>query len=458
MDGLDSNKHLEADVIKSGFFFRNAIRILRNPLEFLSKSIKDGCPLIILKLIGKQYFIVQHPACVKHILLDHNKIYHKIGHEAVQAFLGDSLSSSNGESWARKRRIITPAFHRQKLEDMVDAINEETSVFLDRLCKVGKVNTINITNEVRHLTMSIISRTMFNTPLVEMDPIIQTLEELTNYSTRWMKSLVKIPNHWPTPANRRYRKNVRIFNDIIYGIIDKRKTERASPTNIRYNDLLDILLDHRDEETGSPMPDRTVRDELTTVLMAGHETTTQTLSWALYHVAKSKEVQSKIRTESNVVMVSEFPTYDTISNLTYTRQVIHETLRFYPALWLLARKNIEDDNLNGFHVPSGSDILINLYGLHHHPAYWDNPDHFDPDRFDPSLDEKRTPFVYIPFSAAPRSCIGHNFAMLEMLIIVSRMAISLDLEVPSDCVPEIEPNTTLRAKGGIQLKVQRNRQ
>ncbi len=141
------------------------------------------------------------------------------------------------------------------------------------------------------------------------------------------------------------------------------------------------------------MPDETVRDELTTMMIAGRETSMQALSWAIYHLAKNKEILFKVRAESNVAMGDNFPTYQTISKLVYTRQLIYETLRFYPPLWMLARKNNEDDNLNGFHLPAGSRILINVYGLHRHQTYWDNPDIFDPDRFDPSFDEKKTEFT-----------------------------------------------------------------
>jgi cytochrome P450 len=218
--------------------------------------------------------------------------------------------------------------------------------------------------------------------------------------------------------------------------------------------LLDVLLDLHDE-TGSPMPDKTVRDELTTMLIGGHETTTQTLSWVLYHLAKNKKILLRVRAENDVVMGDDLPAYPAISKLAYTRQVIYEAMRCYPSLWILARKSIEDDTLKDFPVPSGSNILINLYGLHHHPAYWDNPDIFDPDRFAPSLDEKRPPFVFIPFSVAPRSCIGSNFAMMEMLIVVTRIAKMFDLEVPAGYVPKIEPDTTLKAGGGIQLIVKK---
>src|SRR6266542_4930157 len=268
MNGSNTDKHSKTDIINSGLFFRNALNILRNPLEFLSASVKTNGPVMKLNLAGKKYFMIQDPKYVKHVLLDNNKIYNKIGHKLGRMFLGDSLATSNGEAWAKKRRIISPTFNHQKLEGIAEAINEETSLFLDRLSEVGWTGTINITNEFRLLTMSIICRTMFNTPLTEIDRVIKTLEELTNYSTNWMNSLVKTPTFWPTPANHRYRKNVRIFDEIIYSIIKKRKTERLDCDNIRYNDLLDMLLDHYDEETGSPMTDETARDELTTMLIA----------------------------------------------------------------------------------------------------------------------------------------------------------------------------------------------
>ncbi len=166
MNGSNTNKPSKADIINNGLFFRNAVSILRNPLEFLSESVKNNGPVMKLNLAGKQYFLIQHPEYVKHVLLDNNKIYNKIGHKLGRMFLGDSLATSNGEAWAKKRRIVGPAFNHQKLERMSATINEEVSLFLDSIGKRIKVMPINMTNEIRLLTMSIIGRTMFNTQLV----------------------------------------------------------------------------------------------------------------------------------------------------------------------------------------------------------------------------------------------------------------------------------------------------
>jgi cytochrome P450 len=222
-----------------------------------------------------------------------------------------------------------------------------------------------------------------------------------------------------------------------------------------YNDLLDMLLNFRNEEMNSPMDDKLLRDEVTTIFMAGHETTAQTLGWMLYHLAKEKNITNKLKAEAGSVCNNQMLLFDDIPKLTYTKQVIQETLRMYPPIWAVVRTPLTDDNVHGLYIPKHSNVLLNIYGLHHHPDYWEKPDEFYPNHFSVDAEKQRPAFVFNPFGGGPRLCLGHNFAMLVMNIIISRVTQSFEFNVPEGYKPRVEPNITLRARNGIQLLIKK---
>jgi cytochrome P450 len=439
--------------IKTRYVVGDTLKVLRNPVEYLASLAKQGAPVVTLNVLGKKYHVFQHPDYIKHVLLEQHRSYYKPGHKLMRMFLGEGLSTTNGPAWLKQRRTMAPAFHRQKLEMMTEVINEETTKFIKHLESLPDDSSVNITQEVLQLTMSVISRSLFSDPLDgEIKKLIHTLEDLASFATSWMKKPIKIPTSWPTAANIRYRKNVQIFDDIIVGIIRRR---RSSPEINSHNDLLDLLLNYYDDETGAPMSDKLLRDEVTTMFMAGHETTAQTLSWTLYHLALQKDINKKLREEGQSVYGSKYPSYQHLPDMPYTKQVVYEALRHYPSIWALARITLVNDAVNGLQIPAGETVLLNIYGLHHHPQYWSDPYHFNPAHFDAEAVEQRPQNVFIPFGAGPRMCLGSHFAMLVLQIVISRMAVAFDFDLTTDAAPEVEPNITLRVKGGINLKIRK---
>lgn len=447
----------EVDEVKDSLLLGSAVEILKNPVEFLAKLAKNYGVVVTINFAGKKYFVFQHPDYIKHVWLDNYKQYRKPGAtKLLRMFLGEGLSTSNGELWLRQRRLMQPAFHSQKLAHITTVINEETTAFINRLQKIPDNTRIDINHELLQLTISIISRAMFNMNLKEeMDTMVNALEELATYAASWMKSLIKIPTNWPTPANKIFKKNCAIFDDIIYKIIDRRRREMAKADAPVYNDLLDMLLNFCDEETKSPMTEKLLRDEVTTLFMAGHETTAQTLSWMLYHLAKEKVINGKVKEEGLKISRGNLLLFEDIPKLIYTKQVIQETLRMYPPIWAVVRKPITEDTIYALHLPAHSNVLLNIYGLHHHPAYWEQPENFYPEHFSAANEQQRPVFVFIPFGGGPRLCLGHNFAMLVMHIVINRITQSFEFAVPENYIPIVEPNITLRAKQGIQLMIKK---
>jgi len=283
--------------------------------------------------------------------------------------------------------------------------------------------------------------------------MVHALEELASFAASWMKAPVKIPTNWPTPGNKIFKENCAVFDKIIYAIIERRRKEIGTRNGPVHNDLLDMLLSYFDEETQSPMSDKLLRDEVTTIFMAGHETSAQTLSWMLYHAAKEKNISEKLRQEAIAVSGGERIGFADTSKLVYTKQVVHETLRLYPPIWAVVRTPLQDDRINSLCLPAHSNVLLNIYGLHRHPNYWEHPDEFFPEHFSSVNEQSRPAFVFVPFGGGPRLCLGHNFAMLVMRIVVSRLIRSFEFVVPENYVPVVEPNITLRARQGIQLRI-----
>jgi len=242
---------------------------------------------------------------------------------------------------------------------------------------------------------------------------------------------------------------------MIYKIIERRRKEIADKHGVSNNDLLDMLLGFCDEETTSPLSEKLLRDEVTTMFMAGHETTAQTLSWMFYHLAKEKDINEKLKAESKNVCSSKPVLFEDVPKLSYTKKVIQETLRLYPPIWAAVRNPLQDDTIGELHFPAKSNVLLNIYGLHHHPVYWEQPENFYPEHFSEANVKSRPAFVYLPFGGGQRLCIGQNIAMLVMHIVVGRLSQSFAFSVPENYVPEVEPNITLRAKHGIQLKIKK---
>ncbi len=445
----------EAETLKGKFIFGNTRHALRDPVEFLGSLPKDYGPIVTTNFLGKKYFVIQHPEYIKHVLLDNRKAYCKPGAtKLLSLFLGEGLSTSNGELWLRQRRIMQPAFHKQRLAHILAIINEETSAFIDTLKRLPVKSKINISHEFLKLTITIISRAMFSTALkAEMATMVNALEELATYATSWMKSIIKIPANWPTPANINFKNNCKIFDDIIYRIIDRRRKDLLDGAD--HGNLLDMLMTYCDEGTKDGMNEKQLRDEVTTMFMAGHETTAQTLSWIFYHLAKEKKLFKTVKDEAAKVLKQRLPTLDDLSQLIYAKQVLHEGLRFYPPIWALIRKPYLDDKIYGINIPASSNMLINIYGMHHHHHYWSTPDAFNPAHFNASVTQERPQFAYIPFGGGPRFCIGSNFAIMVMQVVISRLSQCFEFDVPEGYVPIVEPNITLRAKNWIELIIKK---
>lgn len=250
----------------------------------------------------------------------------------------------------------------------------------------------------------------------------------------------------PTPRNRRINAAIHTLDAIVQGLIQERR-QRA----IERGDVLSLLLLARDEETGQGMSDQQVRDEVMTLLFAGHETTSNLLAWTWFLLATHPEVEQRLQAELDAVLGGRLPTVEDLAHLPYGHRVLEETLRLYPPAWSLARKALVDDKVGGYVLPASTIILMSPYVTHRHPAFWEEPERFDPDRFTPERVAVRPRYAYFPFGGGPRQCIGNTFALMEAHLILATVAQRYRLRLVPDHPVEPQALLTLRPRDGLPM-------
>lgn len=430
-------------------FFGSAFKIIKDPLGFLVSLKNDQEDVVKLKLAGKTYYVIQSPETAKHVLQENAKNYYKPGAaKMMKQFLGNGLATSNGDLWLKQRRIMQPAFHRKRIESFLDNINEETADLISKWKTIDPSHPVNINIDFLKLTLNNINKTMFGADMKDrLDEMAGIINDLLLSASGSPTALIKFPLYIPTPSNIRFLRANNAFEQLIYGIIVRRKEEKHKS----YSDLLDMLLHSRDNESGTYMSAKQLRDEVSTIFMAGHETTAQTLSWAFYFLALYPEYFNKVAEES--IAIDNQPGISDLPRLTWGKMIIEETMRLYPPVWIMARKSYRPDNILGYHLPAGATVLINIYGMNHHAKYWEKPFTFIPERFRDDSKEQRHPFLFIPFGAGQRPCIGSSFAMMVMQTVVCRLAQHFEFKIPDGFRASAAPGITLRAKKGIQLMI-----
>jgi cytochrome P450 len=431
-----------------GYPFIGVLPHLRsNPIRtFLDAADRYG-DFVHLKAGPYHGFLASDPAAIKHVLQDNARNYHKSPlYERIRDGLGNGLLTSEDSFWLRQRRLAQPAFHRQRLTAMADAMVDCTAQMLERWDRIASQGEpIDVVAEMMALTQSIIVRTMFSTDLGATAAIVNRTWPIINRrigETFWS---TKLETSLPLPANRRFWRALRELETVVYRIIaDRRATRRDE------SDLLSMFLAARDEETGTGMTDRQLRDEILTMLLAGHETTSLALSWTYFLLSRHPEVERRIAEEVERVIGGSRPGFEHLERLTCTRQALEESLRLYPPAWGFSRQALADDEIGGYRIPRGSLVFLIPFVVHRRPKLWPDPERFDPDRFTAERESVRPRFAYIPFGGGPRGCIGNQFAMMEALLIVAAVAQRYRIELLPNQAIRAEPLITLRPAPGIR--------
>jgi cytochrome P450 len=434
-------------------FLLKSLPVIRGNLPgFMTSLTQHYGDVVRISFLNQEGYLLNHPDAVKHILQSHHHLYSKEVYALtfLKALLGEGLLTSEGASWLRQRRLMQPAFHRKRLSALSTVMTDATCDMLVRwqdIAQHGEV--LDVAQEMIRLTLrnvglALLSRDLSN----EMDLLGQAF---ATYRTLLMQYLYTPfpPLGVPTPRNRRLQATIRVLDTVIENIIQERREQ-----HIDTGDLLSMLLQARDEETGEGMTDRQVRDEVMTLLLAGHETTATALTWAWYLLSQHPEIEQRLHTELDEVLTGQPPTVEYLPRLPYTHMILDETLRLYPPTFSLSRKTLADDEIGDYALPAKSTILLCPYTTHRHPAFWEDPDMFDPERFLPERAAGRPHFAYFPFGGGPRQCIGNQFAMMEAQLILATVAQRYRLRLVSGHRVEPEVVLTIRPRLGLPITLQ----
>ncbi len=432
--------------------FGSLARMRKDPIGLMMDSLHAFGDVTQLRLAHRRAFLLAHPDHVKHVFQDNHRNYNKQtrGFQVLRTFLANGLLTSEGAYWRRQRRIAQPAFHRARIAAFGTTMTRATDDMLDRWhAKDDASEMLDISAEMMRLTLRIVSETLFSTNVCrEADQVGAALVVARERARDAIYRVVVFPPGISTPRNRRVRQALRTLDTIVYRLIEQRRRSADDA-----GDLLSMLMHARDEETGESMTDQQLRDEVMTILLAGHETTAVALFWTWYLLSKYPDAARKLRSELKGVLGGRTPTVEDLPKLQFTEQVIKESMRLYPPAWIISRCAIDDDEVGGYRIPGGSFMFLSPYMTHRHPAFWDNPEGFDPDRFEPGRLDSRPPFAYFPFGGGPRQCIGNGFAIMELQLVVATMAQRVRLDLMPGLRIELAPVITLRPQGQMLMTV-----
>ena len=429
----------------------------KDPVETLYTGFKQAGEVFDLKIGARKFRVISEPRLAYEVLVEKKHIFqrpHPVhGGTPLAYLLGTSVLTVDGDLWLSKRRMIQPIFHKQRIQAMGDQMADAGVQMLGRWQARPAGQPINLSQEMKLVTLDIINRTMFSTNVLgEVDRIGPSVDVGLHYITDRTRLLIPIPESWPTPANRSFRKSRALLDEYLYRIIRERRSSKTHP-----GDLLDMLLQARDEDTGQGMNDEQVRNEVATIYGAGHETTAVGLTWAWYALNLNPELLVKLQAEIDTVLGERPPTAADLPALPYTAAIFDETLRLYPPVPMTVRIAEEDTRVGAYPFPRGTFTSISIFNIHRHPAYWDEPDRFLPARFLPENRARINRQAYIPFLSGPHLCIGNNFALMEGPLLLALMAQRYNLKlVPGQKVTR-DVAITMRPKDGIQMILEKRK-
>ena len=416
----------------------------RDPLGLYTQWARQYGDIIYYRAFSRHIYFLNNPDFIEYVLVSNFRNFVK--GEALQfnrRIFGNGLLTNEGDSWLKQRHLIQPAFRR----DRIESYGSTMVAYTERMMAAWHDSEVrDIHRDMMRLGLEIVAKALFNIEIAsEGDKIAEALNTFMELGSRGRLLLPPVLRLLPTADNLRYRRASRQLDEIVYALIRQRRSNDDSGTDLLYGLL------HAQDESGSGMPDEQLRDEVMTLLLAGHETTAVSLSWTWYLLAQYPEVEEKLWSELRQVLNGRKPTAQDLSKLPYTARVIKEAMRLYPSAWAVVRKSLQECEIGGYRVPAGSTVMMNQWVMHRDPRYYDQPEQFNPDRW---LDEraKAIPkFAYFPFGGGPRTCIGASFAAMEGALLLAMIAQKYQLRIAPDCAVEPLPTMTLRPKHGIRV-------
>jgi cytochrome P450 len=425
------------------------LRLLIDPLQTVASRFDRFGDAYRVEQQGGDLYVFRHPDAVRDVLVTHASAFDK-QHGAFQRLsqvLGDALLTSDGERWRRQRRLVQPAFARPRMQEYAAVMVEEAERTAASLAQTSRAD---VSREMNALTLRVVSRTLFGQ--APQGAAAERTRAAMLELNRWFGLPPQLLALWPG-AGQRFARAQRDLNDTIARLVESRRAalaEAATPPT----DLLSALMSARDED-GEALGAEELRDQLLTLYLAGHETTSHALTWTLYLLSLHPEASAELDAEHRRVLNGRAPSFADLAALPYTESVIKEALRLYPPAFLIPRHAHADATVAGQHVPRGSEVILWIYHLQRDPRFFPEPERFRPERFAGADEAARPRHAYVPFGAGQRACIGQSFAMLEAQLILATLAPRLAFRYARRRAPRCATGVTLAPRGGMPMYITR---
>jgi cytochrome P450 len=422
-----------------------------NPTGFLTELSRLG-DVTFFRMGSQPAYFINHPDLIRDVLVTNHAKFHKgRALQRAKGLLGEGLLTSEGELHLRQRRMIQPAFHRQRIMAYANSMIE----YGEKMADTWQNGTqLDISREMMRLTLQIVAKTLFDADVDdEADEVGDTMTTLVSLFDYLMLPFSEILEKLPLPHSRRFRHARETLDQIIYRFINERRASGEDK-----GDLLSMLLQAQDEESGAQMSDRQIRDECLTLFLAGHETTANALTWTFYLLSQNREAEAKFYEELDRLYPNgETPVPEDYARLRYTEAVLAEAMRLYTPAWGIGRMAIADHELNGYAIPKGAIVLVSMYVMHHDARFWEDAESFKPERWlrENAVKEANQKFIYFPFGGGVRRCIGEQFAWMEGTLLLATLGRKWKLQLAENQKIEMQAVITLRPKYGMKMNLEK---
>lgn len=436
----------------------NFLRFQKEPLEFMLSVLYEGDIVSLRTGLSKPSYVVHAPDFIQEILVTQEKKFRKgRSSQILRRTIGDGLLTTEKEEHDRQKRYMMPSFYKERIQAYADVVIEEAQRLVSQLNEQSDGQNrhhsdedlhLQIQDEMMYVTLSIITRSMFATQVEQTkQQLAQAVNDTITSTARNLFAPINLPLAFPTPQNRIHRQAIQTLESMIYEVIHEAKKD---PKRFELT-MLGMLLDLKDEQTSQTIPEQEMRDQMMTLLLAGHETTANLLTWIYATLAQEPHVAEKFHDEIDQLDLSNTSSYDAYRQLSYTQQIIQEALRLYPPAWIILREAEQRVTLLGDSFKAGSIFMMSPYAIHRHKDVFEDPLSFRPERFD-NPQKKWPKFTYFPFGGGSRSCIGSQFAMMEATLILAVIGKHYSFKKINHDPVVPDPLVSLRIKNGLMMK------
>ena len=397
-------------------------------------------------------YLVNHPDFIRPVLSRSHEHFSKrlIDYRVMSGVMGDGLVTSDGPLWARQRRLMQPVFSHRNVAGFDATINGFTSSLMNRWDAGTAGEIVWIDREMAGLTFRITGATLFGEDIQRHSAEVAEILEIINLRPQEVRALLTLVSWVPTPHNLKWKRALKRLDRIVHNVITARRR-----VGLGGGDILGRLLEARDEETGEGLDETQIRDEVVTLMLAGHDTSAHALTWTLYLLATHPEVESRLTEHLAAHLKGGPATAADLPHLPYLKQVVQEAMRMYPPVWAVARRAERGVTFGEHVLPANAYVAVVAWALHRHPEFWPDPDRFDPTRFEPGRAKARHSYCYLPFGAGPRTCIGAGMAMLEIQLVLAQILQRFKLQVVPDHPIETLAKVTLKPRYGMPVTLSR---